>query len=67
MNLQVIRKNNYVLTPGRYIDFKAIEEDDEAFEEKMKKLSAILKEQMGKGQELDEIIKSNLGKIGYEL
>ncbi|KAA6339917.1 Type I restriction enzyme EcoKI M protein [termite gut metagenome] len=66
-NIQEIRKNNYVLTPGRYIDFKEVEEDGQAFDEKMQHLTAMLKEQMQKANELDEAIKNNLLKIGYEL
>ena len=65
--LEEIRKNNYVLTPGRYIDFKEAEDDGETFDEKMKQLTAALKEQMDKAATLDEAIKSNLSKIGYEL
>jgi type I restriction enzyme M protein len=62
-----VRKNNHILTPGRYIDFKEVEDDGEAFEEKMKQLTATLKEQMEKAGELDEMIKKNLKRIGYDL
>lgn len=64
-NIQEIRKNNYILTPGRYIDFKEAEEDGVAFEEKMQQLTTALKEQMNKAKDLDETIKSDLSKIGY--
>ena len=66
-NIQEIRKKNYILTPGRYIDFKEAEEDGQAFDEKMKTLTATLKEQMEKAKTLDAAIKENLKKIGYEL
>ncbi|MFA7617177.1 MAG: N-6 DNA methylase, partial [Weeksellaceae bacterium] len=66
-NIQVVRKNNYILTPGRYIDFKAVEDDGIAFEEKMKTLTSTLAEQMHKANELDESIKTNLAKIGFEI
>lgn len=66
-SIQDIRKNNYILTPGRYIDFKEVEEDLEAFDDKMKRLTSTLSEQMRKTNELDETIKQNLAKIGYEL
>ena len=66
-NIQEIRKNNYILTPGRYIDFKEAEEDGQAFDEKMKHLTITLKEQMQKAAELDKAITDNLKKIGYEL
>jgi type I restriction enzyme M protein len=66
-NIQDIRKNNYILTPGRYIDFKEVAEDGQAFEEKMRQLTAQLKEQMQKANELDEAIKVNLEKIGFTI
>lgn len=66
-NIQEIRKNNHILTPGRYIDFKEAEDDGEVFEDKMKQLTKILKEQMQKASTLDETIKESLNKIGYEL
>ncbi|MCB0541643.1 MAG: SAM-dependent DNA methyltransferase, partial [Bacteroidetes bacterium] len=64
-NIQDIRKNNYILTPGRYIDFKEAEEDGVSFDEKMQSLSAALAGQMQKANELDDAIRQNLEKIGY--
>lgn len=65
--IEDVRKNNYVLTPGRYIDFAAVAEDGVAFDDKMQTLSATLSAQMEKASELDEAIKMNLLKIGYEI
>jgi type I restriction enzyme M protein len=65
--IEDVRKNNYILTPGRYIDFKEAEDDGVGFDDKMKKLTEILKEQMLKANELDNSIKNNLKKIGYEI
>lgn len=67
VSIEDIRKNNHILTPGRYIDFKEEEDDGELFEEKMRKLTSDLKEQMGKAKELDDQIKKNLRTIGYEI
>jgi type I restriction enzyme M protein len=67
INIEEIRKNNYILTPGRYIDFKQIEEDDISFNEKMQGLTAELKQQMEQAGKLDEQIKQNLAKIGFDL
>ncbi|MBS4058397.1 MAG: SAM-dependent DNA methyltransferase [Bacteroidales bacterium] len=64
-NIQDVRKNNYILTPGRYIDFKEVAEDGQAFDEKMQMLISTLSVQMQKANELDEEIKRNLAKIGY--
>jgi len=63
--IEEIQKHDYILTPGRYVGAEDIEEDDEVFEEKMKKLTAELAEQMEKGQKLDKEIRKNLAGIGY--
>jgi type I restriction enzyme M protein len=65
--IEEIRKNNYILTPGRYIEFKEVEDDGIAFAEKMKTLTATLAEQMKEASELDKTIKENLTIIGFEL
>ncbi|MEN5432832.1 class I SAM-dependent DNA methyltransferase [Sphingobacterium faecium] len=66
-SIQEVRKNKYILTPGRYIDFKEAEDDVIGFEKKMQMLTLTLSEQMQKANELDEAIKNNLAKIGFEL
>ena len=58
-----VRKNNYVLTPGRYVDFREEEDDGESFEERMEKLTSELKDQMEKAVKLDEEIKEHLTSI----
>ena len=45
---------------------EAVEDDDEAFAEKMLKLTETLGEQMAKGAELDQLIRQKLGGLGYE-
>ncbi|TAE35479.1 MAG: SAM-dependent DNA methyltransferase [Sphingobacteriales bacterium] len=65
--IEDVRKNNYILTPGRYIDFKEVAEDGIAFDDKMQTLSATLSAQMQKANDLDEAIKLNLSKIGIEI
>lgn len=65
--LDVVRKNNFVLTPGRYIDFKEEEDDGELFEDKMKSLTATLSNQFAKSEELDNKIKENLRLIGFDI
>jgi type I restriction enzyme M protein len=65
-SIEEVRKNNHILTPGRYIDFKEAEEDQQGFDEKMKLLTKTLSEQMNKANELDDEIRKNLKKIGYE-
>ncbi len=62
-----LEKNGFVLTPGRYVESDYVEEDDEAFEEKMKRLTSELKEQIEESKELDERIKKNLESIGFKI
>jgi type I restriction enzyme M protein len=65
VELYKIRKQGHILTPGRYVGAEEEEEDEEAFEGKMKKLTAELAEQMKEGKKLDEEIRSNLQEIGF--
>ncbi len=65
--LDEIRKNNHILTPGRYIEFREEEDDDVAFEEKMKELTSELKELMIKARENDEQILRHLSSVGYKI
>lgn len=64
--VEEIAKNEYVLTPGRYVGSVENEDDDEAFEEKMKRLTHELGEQFLESKNLEEEIRLNLKKIGYE-
>lgn len=66
VTLAEIAEHGHVLTPGRYVGAEAVEEDDEAFAEKMQNLTALLGEQMAKGAELDQLIRQKLGGLGYE-
>lgn len=61
--LTEIKEHDYVLTPGRYVGSEAVEQDDEAFAEKMQRLTAELHEQFAKSHELEDTIKANLEKI----
>jgi len=64
--LEEVEKHNFILTPGRYVGIQEEEEDDEEFEEKMKRLTAELAKQMEEGKKLDEEITKNLRSIGYQ-
>ena len=64
--LSEIAQHGHVLTPGRYGGAEAVEDDDEAFADKMQKLTEKLGEQMAKGAELDAVIRAKLGGLGYE-
>jgi len=65
--VEEIRKNGYVLTPGRYVGAEAAEDDGEPFEEKMQRLTATLGEQFQESARLEAEIKANLKGLGYEV
>ncbi len=61
VTLNEIAEHGHVLTPGRYVGAEEVEDDDEAFAEKMQRLTQQLGEQMQKGAELDQLIRQKLG------
>ena len=64
--LAEIAQHGHVLTPGRYVGAEEVEDDDEAFADKMTRLTEQLGEQMANGVELDALIRAKLGGLGYE-
>jgi type I restriction enzyme M protein len=64
-SIEDIRKHGHVLTPGRYVGAEAQEEDDEPFQEKMKRLADILRQQQAEAGRLDATIAANLKELGY--
>ena len=62
-----IAKQDYILTPGRYVGIEEQENDGEPFEEKMNRLTSELSELFVKSHELEAEIKERLGAIGYEI
>ena len=65
--LEDIAKQDYILTPGRYVGIEEQEDDGEPFEEKMTRLTSELSGLFAKSHELEEEIRKKLGAIGYEL
>lgn len=66
VKLTEIAEHGHVLTPGRYVGAEEVEDDDEAFADKIQRLTEKLGEQMAKGAELDQLIRQKLGGLGYE-
>ena len=62
-----IENHNFVLTPGRYVGIPDEVDDGIPFEEKMGALTAELAAQMKEAEELDQEIKVQLAKVGFEL
>ena len=66
-DIQDIAKQDYILTPGRYVGIEEQEDDGEPFEEKMTRLTSELSDMFTKSHELEEEIRKKLGAIGYEV
>ncbi len=66
-DIQEIEKQDFILTPGRYVGIEEIEDDGEPFEEKMERLTSELSDMFAKSHELEEEIRKKLGAIGYEI
>jgi type I restriction enzyme M protein len=62
--LDDVRKHGNVLTPGRYVGAAAAEEDDEPFEEKIKRLTEKLLHQQREAARLDSAIVATLREFG---
>ena len=65
--LEDIEKNNWVLTPGRYVGIPDEIDDGIPFEEKMNKLVKELKINMEEGKVLDIKIKESLREVGFDM
>lgn len=62
-----IAENGFVLTPGRYVGIEEQEEDDESFDDKMKRLATELGTLFSRSHELEDQIRKALKEIGYDL
>ena len=65
--LEEIAKNDYVLTPGRYVGLAKQEDDGEPYEVKMARLTGELKKQFEESNKLQAEIKDVLKELGYEI
>ena len=64
-SLDDIRKHGHVLTPGRYVGTEVVENDGEPFQDKMKRLTTMFREQQKEAAKLDASITTNLKELGY--
>ncbi|WP_444962837.1 class I SAM-dependent DNA methyltransferase [Nocardiopsis sp. M1B1] len=64
--LQEIAKNEYVLTPGRYVGAAEVEEDPDAepLDEKIARLTKELFEHFDESKRLEGVVREQLGRIG---
>ena len=65
VDTEEIAKQDYVLTPGRYVGIEEQEDDGEPFEEKMTRLTGELSELFAQSHALEEEIRQKLEAIGY--
>ena len=66
-DLDEIAKQDFILTPGRYVGIAEMEDDGEPFEEKMERLTGEIAKCFEESNRLQEQIKKNLEAIGYGL
>jgi type I restriction enzyme M protein len=64
-SIDEIRKNGFVLTPGRYVGAEDVVDDGEPFEEKMERLTRKLGEQFAESERLQKEIEKNLSGLKY--
>lgn len=62
-----VAEANYMLTPGRFVGLAPEEEDDEPYEEKMKRLISELSQLFDESDKLKKEISDNLRGLGFEL
>ena len=62
-----IAKQDYILTPGRYVGIEEQEDDGEPFEEKMARLTGELSELFDQSHKLEAEIRQKLEAIGYDI
>jgi len=62
-----IAKQDYILTPGRYVGVAEEEDDGVPFEQKMATMTATLKKQFIESARLEEEIRKNLSILGYDI
>ena len=66
-SVQEVAEANYMLTPGRFVGLAPEEEDDEPYEEKMKRLTTELSQLFEESDRLKNEIKIQLGDLGFEI
>ena len=63
--LEDIAKQDYILTPGRYVGIAEVEDDGEPFQEKMERLTSELSDMFVQSHQLEDEIRKQLKSIGF--
>ncbi len=66
-DISEIAKQDYILTPGRYVGIEEQADDGEPFDDKMKRLTSELSDLFKKSDDLQAEVKKNLQNIGYKI
>jgi type I restriction enzyme M protein len=64
-DIHEIANNRYIITPSRYVGVKEDSEQEEQFEKKMQRISAEIREDFQKSNELQEAIEKSLREVGF--
>lgn len=63
--LDEVRRHGHILTPGRYVGTEELEDDGEAFSDKMSRLTSLLREQQLESERLDGVIHDVLSNLDF--
>lgn len=67
ISINEISKNEYVLSPGRYIDQEEIQENEQSSRERLEILIKDLQLLLEQSDHLEEKIRKNLNNLGYDI
>ena len=67
VSIEDVAKQDYILTPGRYVGIAETEDDGEPFQEKMERLTSELSDLFAQSHDLEEEIRKQLSSIGFTL
>lgn len=67
VDTEAISKQDYILTPGRYVGIAEVADDGIPFADKMNAITSELSDLFAKGHELEAEIKKQLASIGFEI
>ena len=66
-SIEDVAKQDYILTPGRYVGIAETEDDGEPFQEKMERLTSELSDLFAQSHDLEEEIRKQLSSIGFTI
>ena len=66
-SIEDIAKQDFILTPGRYVGIAEVEDDGEPFQEKMERLTSELSDLFAQSHTLEDEIRKQLASIGFTI